>query len=285
VKIFSQYDIPAIATLALISLFIGLFLNNMPRSLYSESVQQCDTFSAQPDCRSITTSVQKYGWPFVTRVHYSNPVLEDKTSVDINSYLVFLILICIYIIYRRYGSSLSDTNIDGTTNAQDSSIISSANLLEDTALVSLDKSTMSGYQYNLLSNKSNRVMLLITLHHNTNLHLVAVGDKSDAGLSLTQKIKNKFLEPVKLEGDFPDYFKLYCSTDKQIELRELLDPTAMALLVDFCQAYDLEIFNDTLYISQAANAKDKNDQTDLVTDTETFVQKYGHVLDGLGMNA
>jgi hypothetical protein len=199
--------------------------------------------------------------------------------------LLFLILICIYIIYRRYGSSLSDTNIDGTTNAQDSSIISSANLLEDTELVSLDKSTMSGFQYNLLSNKSNRVMLLITLHHNTNLHLVAVGDKSDAGLSLTQRIKNKFLEPVELEGDFPNYFKLYCSPDKQIEIRELLDPTAMVLLVDFCQAYDLEIFNGTLYISQAANAKDKNDRTDLVTDTETFLQKYGHILDGLGVNA
>jgi hypothetical protein len=283
VKIFSQNDIPAIVTLAVVSLFIGTFLNNIPRGFSAEVVRQCDPISVQPSCLNFKTSAQKYGWPFVAQAHYSDPSLMDKKSTD-NTYLVFIILICAYIFYRRYGTSLSDTNIDGTTNAYDSPIISSTNLLEDTNLVSLERSTMSGYQYNLLTNESARTMLLVTLHHNTGLHLVAVGDRSKAGLPITQRISNKFLEPVDLEGDFPDYFKLYCSPDKQIELRELLDPTAMALLVDFCQAYDLEIFNDTLYISQAANAKDENDKTDLVSDTETFLQKYGHVLDSLALN-
>ena len=65
---------------------------------------------------------------------------------------------------------------------------------------------------------------------------------------------------------------LYCSPEKEVELRQLLDPANMARLVDFCKSYDLEIFYDTLYICQAEGARDAGDQTTMVKDLEDFIK-------------
>jgi hypothetical protein len=61
----------------------------------------------------------------------------------------------------------------------------------------------------------------------------------------------------------------------------LFTPDIMALFVDFCRSYDLELFHDTLYITKAKDAIDTDDQTTLVTDVTTFLQKTGPSLQRL----
>ena len=79
-----------------------------------------------------------------------------------------------------------------------------------------------------------------------------------------------------MEGDFPDYFKLYCSQGNQIELREVLDPATMAFLVDFCTREDWELFEDIIYFSQnnvSKKAGETQDHTTVVEDAQLFINR------------
>jgi hypothetical protein len=146
-------------------------------------------------------------------------------------------------------------------------------------LQSMARGTVVGFSYNLLTNNSGRVMFLVELGHNSWSHILAYGDKS--GLRTMFTTPGKWLEPAALEGNFPDYFRMLCNPEAQAALRVLFTPDIMALFVDFCRSYDLELFHDTLYITKAKDAIDTDDQTTLVTDVTTFLQKTGPSLQRL----
>jgi hypothetical protein len=74
---------------------------------------------------------------------------------------------------------------------------------------------------------------------------------------------------------------LYCTPGAEIELLQLFDPADMAYFIDFCRAYDFELYKDTIYISQAANANDAGDTTSLVSDIENFLVRNKIMLDKL----
>lgn len=80
------------------------------------------------------------------------------------------------------------------------------------------------------------------------------------------------LKKVELEGDFPDYFRIYCEPDKEIELREVLNPSTMAFLVDFCKRMQWEIVGKSLYFAQSSKPTSPGSET-VVGDATEFVQK------------
>lgn len=57
------------------------------------------------------------------------------------------------------------------------------------------------------------------------------------------------MEPVVLEGDYPNYFSLYADNNQQQVSRFVLDPKAMQFTVDFCRNFSWEIVEDSLYFS------------------------------------
>src|SRR4051794_19031547 len=74
---------------------------------------------------------------------------------------------------QRFRKSIAGGNI------VDAPIIASHGLNESTSLLGAAKGKIAGYDYVLLSNATDRVMLLVTLPRNTDLHIIAVGDKSN----------------------------------------------------------------------------------------------------------
>jgi len=159
----------------------------------------------------------------------------------------------------------------------DEPLVAGADMLDSSGLMSVFKGTSSGFEYNLMANSAGTVTVFVNLIKSTNLHLVAIGDKSKLASPIEKRI-GRFIEPVELEGDFPDYFKMYCTPSRQIELRELFDPVEMQDFVSLCREYDFEIFYDAMYISQVEGSLDKDDQTTLIADVDSFIKKNSELI-------
>jgi hypothetical protein len=172
-----------------------------------------------------------------------------------------------FLLLNRIGITRSDT--------QESPVLASGELLSHAKLTSMHEGTFHGYHYNFLYNGA-RLMAFVQLGYKTGIHVVATGDK--AGPTVAMAASRAWLTPVRLEGDFPAYFQMYCSTDKEIELLTIFDPADMAYFVDFCRLYNFEIFHDTLYVSQIETAKDEADTTTMIEDVETFLKKNDRTL-------
>ncbi len=133
-----------------------------------------------------------------------------------------------------------------------------------------------------------QIIMTLTLPVKTSVHIVGMGIADTSVQSAFLRTVGSYnLESVELEGDFPDYFTLLCQKDKQMEVREVLDPTAMAFLVDFCKHQDWEILDNALYFCQsdAARKQDKTDQTSMTQDAQTFVEKILPVLQRMSMHS
>lgn len=151
----------------------------------------------------------------------------------------------------------------------DGPALASAEMLANASLTSMAEGTIAGYKYNLLYNDG-RLMVLVDLGYKTGVHIVATGDRSkiDKGIF----VRNKWLKPLELEGDFPEYFRMYCSPGKEMELLTIFEPKTMAYFVDFCRSHNFEIYEDSLYISQSDNAADNTDTTTMIQDAEDFLK-------------
>jgi len=152
-------------------------------------------------------------------------------------------------------------------------IMSSSGLLSSVSLTSMHKGEIEGFEYNFIVGSDGRIIALVQLHHNTKLHMIAIGDKSKLGWRFQNSQLSKRLAKVQLEGDFPKYFSMYCTPGRELELLHVFDPADMARFVDFCRSHDFELFNDTIYMSQAHDTHDENDTTTLIEDVETFVKR------------
>jgi hypothetical protein len=166
-------------------------------------------------------------------------------------------------------------------NIVDSPIITSRGLAETSSLLGAAKGQLAGYEYVLLSNASDRVMLVVTLPHNTGLHIIAIGDKSHSLDENIRTSQRQWLEPVSLEGDFPERFEMYVSKDRQIEVRQLFEPDVMLHFYELCRTYDFELFHESLYFSEADGAHDSDDTTTMVTDAEAFLVENKQFFDSL----
>jgi hypothetical protein len=85
---------------------------------------------------------------------------------------------------------------------------------------------------------------------------------------------NYTMTKVNLEGNFPDYFKIYSQKDKEVEVREVLDPGTMEFLVDFCEQLNWELFENTLYFVQSGTTRKISDNNaGVLKAAEEFVTK------------
>jgi Zn-finger nucleic acid-binding protein len=97
---------------------------------------------------------------------------------------------------------------------------------------------------NLFSNDSSIGVFAVYLPFQTKAHLVGLprgGDK------IQLRSFNSAMEPVELEGDYPQYFQLFADRGQQADSRYILDPKAMVFTIDFCKDAYWEIANNTLY--------------------------------------
>ncbi len=193
----------------------------------------------------------------------THPVSHVLGTIQI-AVLVLVGLVYVYarIIRKRKSAELSD-----------GPLLASEGLLSSPGLTALNKGKMAGLDYTIMTNDAGSVMIMVELGHDSDMHLLAYGDKSRVSPLVKASISRKWLEAASLEGDFPDYFHLYVSPDKQVAVRQVFTPDVVAQFADFCRAYDFEIFADCLYIAQSNGAHDKNDETTLATDVENFLTK------------
>lgn len=166
-------------------------------------------------------------------------------------------------------------------NDYDEPIISSADLLSGTHLTPMADGTVGTRTYHMLSDSTGKVMMFVDIGHDTGLHVIAIGGKSQLGYHVTNVKRQQWLEPVQLEGDFPKDFQVFCTKGKQMEVRQIFAPDTMVHFQEFCQSYNFELYKDTIYFSQAQGATDDGDDTTMVTDVVNFLQENGRLLDRL----
>lgn len=130
----------------------------------------------------------------------------------------------------------------------------------------------------IASSQAGKILLTLTLPVKSKVHIASIGipdQKTHSGYDY--EARKCGLEPASLEGDFPEYFSLYCSKEHQVELRQVLDPATMAFLVDYCKRQDWELIGDTLFFIQSSlhSKADQNDTTrsNNVEDAQNFITK------------
>jgi len=143
-------------------------------------------------------------------------------------------------------------------------------------LIGVAAADVAIYDHNV--SNSGKIIMTMQLPVKSSVHIAGLGIPDDKTQALFNgQLSACNLEPAELEGDFPDYFKLYCNKGgHQIELREVLDPATMAFLVDFCSREDWELFEDMIYFSQNNVSKkqpETPDHTTVVEDAQLFINR------------
>jgi hypothetical protein len=269
----------------------GLVLDNVYRGKTTATVDTCPKLSvlfySDPKCKSTQVTASQHGWPFIVKkignfgdgngvVFQNGFELSRDGQLSINTALAMFVGVVVYLtllknlIYRWQPSIY-----------RDAPIISSSDFLSEPGLTSLYKGTFSGKKLNLLTNSTGRVMLNVDLGKNSHVHLLAFGAKAESSV-FRESIASRGLQEIVLEGDFPEYFKIYCTPGQQIHTLQVLEPVTMAYLVDFCKSYDLEIYKDVLYVAKAQGAEDSDDTTTVVEDTKKLLEYHGVKLMRLG---
>lgn len=84
---------------------------------------------------------------------------------------------------------------------------------------------------------------LIFAPHHSETDFSAGGAFSDSsGINVRQSKNQK----VKLEGDFNNYFTLYAPDGYEVDVRYLITPDVMAVLVDYGSEYNIEVVDDSI---------------------------------------
>lgn len=115
----------------------------------------------------------------------------------------------------------------------------------------------------------NGFLYSVQLPFASSIHLLGIPKKS--GAFQLDPAGSGLMEKVELEGDFDDYFSLFCESGMQAEARYVLDPKAMAFVVDFCQSNNWEIVGNELYFLQTDGMHESGDTTSTFEDIDTFV--------------
>jgi hypothetical protein len=165
------------------------------------------------------------------------------------------------------------------SNRDGSIIFGSA--IKQSSIVFGSSMQVAGYEYSVLDSDDERLIVMVSLKQPTLLHIVGIGSKSKQQGGLRKLRIRRLLSPVQLEGDFSSQISLYCNKGQELELLQIFDPADMAYFADFCRAYDFEIYDQTLYITQAGNARDDKDKTGVIADAKVFLQRNGSLLERL----
>jgi hypothetical protein len=90
---------------------------------------------------------------------------------------------------------------------------------------------------------------IFELSTSINTHFIGL-NKSNKILNIDGRIAtNKYeVERVILEGNFDQYFTVYCAAGKQVTARYILSPDNMQIFVDYFKSYSWEILGSKLYV-------------------------------------
>ena len=283
--------ISVVITCAIVSVFT---FDKVYRGQADYTTNECSQFLQTQTsrfglCDDNKNSYNDYGWPISTKSveivsGSSKPHIIRRNYIEIDEgiYLSYNVIILILagagacLLYLKYIKSKLDAGLNDNLP-----IISSYDLLSEGDVHSINNGEIAGYKYNLLFNKAGRTMMNVSLRHNSKIHLVALGVKSDGSLPFTENLNSRLSE-LTLEGDFPSYFKVFCTPGKENEVLQILEPVTMQYLAEFCKSYQLEIFMDTVYVSKGVNAVDSFDSTTLIQDTKELMTYHGKLFDRLG---
>lgn len=116
------------------------------------------------------------------------------------------------------------------------------------------------------------LIYMIDLPFKTKVHLLGIPKKSNA-VQIDPGRKGSLMEKVHLEGQYDEYFNLYCEKGMQDSARYVLDPAAMEFTIDFCQSHSWEISGNSLYFVQSSAMKRSNDPTNMYEDLPTFIEQ------------
>jgi len=229
---------------------------------------------------------QDYGWPFITSQKYSSlhpvvasfelPVTQFKKTtnhvagVSENMLLIGVLSAVFYFAVRRFAvwRLMRESKVE----INDTPVIAPTDLTTG-GMQSLYIGVAEGFTYNFYTNSNNYIVVQLNLDHNAACHLVLMGDKSRLQGEMTEQLEKRLLLPVQLKGNFPEGFKAYCTPDKLVDAQRSMTPETMAVFIDFCQTYDVEVFYDTVYISKAGSTDERTDKNTLIIDMENFLRK------------
>lgn len=103
----------------------------------------------------------------------------------------------------------------------------------------------------------NTILYSLDLPFVSNAHIVGISKKWQNFLpNFADYVVGSGFDTISLEGDFNSYFALYAPESQQTQVRYVFDPAAMEYVVDYCQNYFWEIYNDTMYFAIEPNHKD-----------------------------
>lgn len=141
---------------------------------------------------------------------------------------------------------------------------------DGTQLLPVGTGEVSGRPYSAITTTDLKMLLIrVELEFTSQLHLLGV-PKNTKATQIDPATTKGVMEPVKLEGDYNNYFDLYCEAGQQIQSRYILDPKAMLFTVDFCRSHNWEIIDNVLLFLQTSS-NNPNDPTDMFDDIEGFI--------------
>lgn len=130
---------------------------------------------------------------------------------------------------------------------------------------------VSSQQHGLRFVEEEVALYALDLPFNTESHFIGLSkDHKLNRLQFESFIKAQNMEKVVLEGDFRDYFDIYATKGQQFQVRYVLDPDAMAVVVDYCRSHFWEINNAELYF--VVSVADKGDMS-IVEQSQKFVNQ------------
>ncbi len=141
---------------------------------------------------------------------------------------------------------------------------------ENTSLIPLKTGEIDGLTYTAIATSSlNTLIIRVDLDFSSRVHLLGI-PKNPGVDQLDPDSAGSIMERVELEGDYDNYFQLYCENHQQTQVRYILDTAAMAFTIDFCRSHNWEILDNVLYFVQSS-PNVAPDNTDMLNDLVPFI--------------
>jgi Zn-finger nucleic acid-binding protein len=130
---------------------------------------------------------------------------------------------------------------------------------------------------------SGAVIYAIDLDFNTQAHIIGVGKSTPADrTSIIEALHDYKMEKVELEGDFSDYFDVFCAPGQQVQVRYVFNPEGMATFEKYVKDNCWEVVGDQLYVvgnaMQALQGSLQGD--DVIAESSTFIQSVSPAIKG-----
>jgi len=201
-------------------------------------------------------------------------VLSDSNSTEALFQLVaFLVIVVgggVFAFTRRWSIGRNLRRTDDTDVSDGSAIISF--YTAGHPLLNGGEGKVNGMRYLMyLSMPADRVrgdefvsedsiIYCLDLPFNTQTHLLGLSKEYKLDrLKFESFLHANGMQKITLEGDFPDYFDLYASANQDLQVRMVLDPSAMEFVEDYCHDHFWEIHDSELYFAITSSDKENED--------------------------